>query len=261
MALSGTGRGEEAMAKKGIALVTGASSGIGAAVVRRLAGAGWEVHALARRAERLGALAKETGCIPHVIDVRDGAALERLFDGFAPNVLVNNAGLGAGITGLMGASREDIRTTIETNVIAVLDLIRLALPAMVERGRGHIVNIGSVAGLYPLTSAIYGASKGAVHQLSRNLRLELRGTGVRVTEICPGRVATEFYDASVPDEAQRARLKYTGIRELTPDDIAEAILYAVSAPTHVNVQTVEVQPVEQTYGGLHLDPIDWSVRE
>ena len=249
------------MTAKGTALVTGASSGIGAAVVRRLAANGWEVHALARRAARLEALADETGCVPHALDIRDGAALARLMAGLAPDLLVNNAGLGAGITGLVTASREDIARTIDTNVTAVLELTRLTLPGMIARGRGHVVNLGSVAGLYPLVSAVYGASKGAVRLMSQNLRLELRGTGIRVTEICPGRVATEFYDAAVVDPAARERIKNTGIREISPDDIAGAILYAVSAPAHVNVSTIELQPVEQTYGGAQFDPIDWEDRE
>ena len=249
------------MTTKGTALVTGASSGIGAAVVRKLAANGWQVHALARRAARLEALAGETGCVPHALDIRDGAALERLMAGLAPDLLVNNAGLGAGITGLTTASRDEVARTIDTNVTAVLELTRLTLPGMIARRRGHVVNLGSVAGLYPLVSAVYGASKGAVRLLSQNLRLELRGTGVRVTEICPGRVASEFYDAAVPDPAARDRIKTTGIRELSPDDIAEAILYAVSTPAHVNVSTIELQPVEQTFGGVQFDPIDWEVKE
>ena len=129
---------------------------------------------------------------------------------------------------------------------------------MVARKRGHVVNIGSVAGIYPATSAIYGASKGAVRLMSQNLRIELRGTGVRVTEICPGRVSTEFYDVAVEDPARRAQMKTTGIRELSPADIAAAVVYAASAPTHVNVQTVELQPVEQTYGGAQFSHIDWE---
>ena len=249
------------MTTKGTALVTGASSGIGAAVVRSLAANGWQVHALARRAARLEALADETGCVPHALDIRDGAALARLMAGLAPDLLVNNAGLGAGITGLATASRDEVARTIDTNVTAVLELTRLTLPGMIARRRGHVVNLGSVAGLYPLVSAVYGASKGAVRLLSQNLRLELRGTGVRVTEICPGRVASEFYDAAVPDPAARDRIKTTGIRELSPDDIAEAILYAVSTPAHVNVSTIELQPVEQTFGGVQFDPIDWEARE
>ena len=249
------------MSAMGTALVTGASSGIGEAVVRKLTTAGWQVHALARRGARLQALANDTGCVPHVLDICDGPALARLMAGLAPDLLVNNAGIGAGITGLTGATRDEIARTIETNVTAVLDLLRLTLPGMIARRRGHVVNIGSVSGLYPTFSAVYGASKGAVRLMSQNLRLELRGTGVRVTEICPGRVSTEFYDAAVPDPATRDRLKTTGIREISPDDIAGAILYAVSAPDHVNVSTIELQPIEQSFGGVQFDPIDWEAKQ
>jgi NADP-dependent 3-hydroxy acid dehydrogenase YdfG len=240
------------------ALVTGASSGIGAAVVRKLTARGWQVHALARRASRLRALADETGSIPHALDIRDSDALETMMAGLAPDLLVNNAGLGAGITGLASATRDEVAQTIDTNVSAVLELLRLALPGMIARKRGHIVNLGSVAGLYPLVSAVYGASKGAVRLMSQNLRLELRGTGIRVTEICPGRVTTEFYDAAVPDPVTRERLKSTGIREISPEDIADAILYAVSAPAHVNISTIELQPVEQTFGGVRFDALNWE---
>jgi NADP-dependent 3-hydroxy acid dehydrogenase YdfG len=249
---------ENDMTRKGTALVTGASSGIGAAVVRGLIADGWTVHALARRADRLAALVAETGCLPHAVDVRDGEALEKLVAGAKPDLLVNNAGLGAGITGLAGATRDEVARTIDTNVTAVLELLRLTLPGMIHRKRGHIVNIGSVAGMYPLVSAVYGASKGAVRLMSQNLRLELAGTGVRVTEICPGRVTTEFYDAAVTDPGTRDRLKVTGIREISPEDVADAILYAVSTPPHVNVQTIELQPVEQHFGGVRFDPIDWE---
>jgi NADP-dependent 3-hydroxy acid dehydrogenase YdfG len=246
------------MTEQKSALVTGASSGIGEAVVHKLTAAGWQVHALARRGARLQKLANVTGCIPHVVDVRDGAALARLVAGLTPDLIVNNAGLGAGITGLVIATRDEIVQTIDTNVTAVLDLLRLTLPGMIARGRGHVVNIGSVAGLYPTVSAVYAASKGAVRLMGQNLRLELRGTGVRVTEICPARVSTEFYDAAITDPATRDRLKTTGIRELSPGDIAEAILYAVSAPAHVNVSTIELQPVEQSFGGAQFDPLEWE---
>ena len=239
------------------ALVTGASSGIGASVVRSLVGAGFHVHAMARRADRLEALAAETGCMPVVADVRDTAALESAVADLAPDVLVNNAGLGAGLTGLVRASAEDVATTIETNVTALLQLTRMILPGMIARGTGHVVNLGSVAGLYPINSAVYGGSKGAVHLISQNLRLELRGTGVRVTEINPGRVTTEFFDVAVPEPVEGID-KAPPIRALTADDIAAAILYAVQAPAHVNVSMVEIQPTEQAFGGGGFDPIDWG---
>ena len=238
------------------ALVTGASSGIGAAVVRGLRGAGFEVWAMARRAERLDALAGETGCTPIVADVRDTAAMQEALAGLAPDVLVNNAGLGTGITGLATASAEDVARTIDTNVKALLQLTRIVLPGMIERGRGHIVNLGSVAGLYPIASAIYGGSKGAVHLSSQNLRIELRGTGIRVTEISPGRVTTEFFDVAVPEPVPHVP-KAPPIRAMDPGDIAAAILYAVRAPAHVNVSMIELQPTEQWFGGASFDKVDW----
>ena len=238
------------------ALVTGASAGIGAATVRALTGAGLKVWAMARRADRLAALEEETGCTPLIADVRDSKGLEAVLADVAPDVLVNNAGLGAGITGLFSASREDLETTIGTNVTALLEMSRLVLPGMIERGRGHVVNIGSVAGLYPINSVVYGGSKGAVHLICQNLRLELRGTGIRVTEINPGRVATEFMDVAVPAGADFPAK--TPIREMTSDDIADAILYAVQAPAHVNVSMIELQPTEQTFGMTRFDPIEWG---
>jgi len=238
-----------------IALVTGASSGIGEATVGALADAGAEVHALARRAARLQALAGETGCIPHALDVTDTPALDRLAKRVRPDILVANAGLGAGINGLIGASAEEVERTVATNVTAVLQALRLFLPGMIAGAAGHVVLIGSVAGLYPGVSAVYGASKGAVRVMGWNLRRELRGTGVRVTEILPGRVATGFYDAAVPDPQARDRLKITGIRELQPGDVADAIRYALTAPAHVNVSAIELQPLEQSFGGVSFDPV------
>lgn len=235
------------------AIVTGASSGIGAAVVRALAGAGFEVHALARRRERLEALSAETGCRICVVDMRDTAALEELA-ALEADVVVNNAGLGAGITGLATASREDVAATIGTNVEALLQLTRIVLPGMIERGRGHIVNLGSVAGLYPINSAIYGGSKGAVHLISQNLRLELKGTGVKVTEICPARVDTEFFSVAVKS-ATASVPTAPAITALSAEDIADAILWSLQQPEHVNVQMIELQPTEQWIGGASFDPI------
>lgn len=232
-----------------IAVVTGASSGIGAATVEALAGDGFEVHALARRADRLAALAEATGCTPHVVDVNDRAAMESVIGDLGADVLVNNAGLGRAMDSLVEATVDDIEQTVATNVTAVLHATRLALPAMIERRSGHVVNVGSMAGLYPLSAALYGATKGAVHRLSTNLRLELRGTGVRVTEICPGRVTSEFYEVAIDDPERRARALDTGIDEISAADVADVIRYAVAAPARMNINRIEVQPTEQTYGG------------
>lgn len=236
----------------GIAVVTGGSSGIGAATVRSLSASGYEVHALARRADRLEALAVETGCVAHVVDVNDTPALDRVLSALEVDVLVNNAGLGRAMGVLAEASFGDIERSVATNVAAVLHATRAVLPGMIERRRGHVVNLGSMAGIYPTSAAVYGATKGAVHRLSTNLRLELRGSGVRVTEICPGRVVSEFYEVAIDDPARRAQALDTGIEEITADDIADLVRYAVEAPLRMNINRIEVQPTEQTYGGTHF---------
>ncbi len=238
------------------ALVTGASSGIGAAVVRSLAARDITVHAMARRQQRLEALAEETGCITHVLDVRDRSRAFDMISGLDADIVVNNAGLGRGFGKLHEASLEDIDTTIDTNVRAAIHVLRASLPGMLSRNRGHVVNMSSVAGLHPMESPIYGASKAAVHRLSQNLRLDLAGSRVRVTEICPGRVSTEFFDAAIDDAERRTAIKNTGISELTAEDIADAVLYALDAPWRVNVSLIELQPTEQVFGGMTLAPAD-----
>lgn len=236
------------------ALVTGASSGIGAAVVTALRARGLTVIAAARRAERLEALAEETGCTPLVLDLRDTAALYDALGGLEVDILVNNAGLGRGFEALFEVLPEDIDTTLGTNVLAAVHVVRAVAPGMVGRKRGHIVNIGSIAGLYPIKSSLYGASKGAVHLLSQNLRIELQGSGVRVTEICPGRVETEFFQVAVGEAA--AKKAYAGFEILRPQDVADAILYALDTPWRVNVSTIEMTPTEQYAGGVTISPVE-----
>jgi len=239
----------------GRALVTGASSGIGAATVRTLCAAGWTVTAVARRADRLEDLAHETGCQVVVMDVTNRESVATLGSSTPFDLVVNNAGLGRAMGALWEATDDDIDRTIDTNVTAVINVVRAVVPGMIERKRGHLVNMSSVAGLYPMPAALYGATKGAVRRLSQNLRHELQGTGLRVTEICPGRVTTEFYDVALDDPGAAAEAKNTGITEVTPDDVANAVLYAVSAPWRVNVGTIEITPTEQTYGGGQFSPV------
>lgn len=236
-------------------LVTGASSGIGAGIVEGLCEAGYSVHAVARRADRLQTLAESTGCVPHAADVTDLDAMHAIVEATAPDILVLNAGRGAGFEGIADTDMSAIAETVAVNVTATLQLLRLALPGMIERGRGHIVTMGSVAAFYPAPAALYGSTKAAIATIARNLRLELSGTGLRVTDIRPGRVDSEFYDVAMGDPARIATAKNTGIRELTPSDVAAAVLYAISAPWHLNVSAVELQPVEQTYGGMLIEPV------
>ena len=235
------------------ALVTGASSGIGEATVHLLVKNNIKVYALARRKNKLNQLTKKTGCTPIVMDIRDSKSLEKLKK-YKIDILVNNAGLGRGFTKIFNTKSKDINTTIDTNVNALLQLLRCITPSMVKNKRGHIINIGSIAGLYPLSSSVYGGSKGAVHLINQNLRIELSGTGVRCTEINPGRVATEFFDVAFDNAKDRKKMT-TGLTVLKSNDIAECILFAINAPAHVNVSMIEVTPTEQTPGGVIIEKI------
>ncbi len=243
-----------ALSDYGTALVTGASSGIGAACVRRLRERGLEVIALARRAERLAALAEETGCRSLPLDLADVDAVYAELGGLEVDVLVNNAGLGRGYEGFLKSTRPEIDEMIRINVTAAIHVVRALAEGMAERKRGHIVNIGSVAGLYPIGFPVYGASKGAVHLFGQHLRVDLKGSGIRLTEICPGRVATEFFDTAFKSEAEREAFN-SGFELLKPEDIAEAILFALDTPWHVNISLIELTPTEQSPGGAVIEPV------
>lgn len=231
-------------------LVTGASSGIGAAVVERLCREGLEVHALARSGDALAALAARTGCIPHRIDVTDTAALRQLTDTVAFDVLVNNAGVDRPL-GLLKGTAEDIDLLVDVNLRAVLHLCRLVVPGMVARDRGHVITISSIAAAYNFGgNSIYHATKAAVSMLSRQLRIDAFGRRVRVTEICPGRVATDIF-AHVHGDTPEIRAKYLDGFELPQaSDIADAIAFAIAAPIAVNIGHMEITPTLQVPGGL-----------
>lgn len=237
---------------RGKALVTGASAGIGAATVRALVADGWSVHMTARREERLKALADETGAAAHRIDAADEPAMRALVESVDFDLIVANAGKGGAMDRLAGADPLQIEELIRLNVTALLQLIAAALPGMAARGRGHVITIGSVAGLYPSGATLYSVSKHAVRGAARNLRLETLGQDVRFTDIQPGRVRTEFYDVAIPDPAARERIKETGIEDLRPEDVAEAIRWAAALPAHVNISALEISPTGQAFGGVHF---------
>jgi len=234
-------------------LVTGASSGIGAALVPRLCARGLEVHAVARRKDRLDQLAKETGCHAHALDITDKDAMARLCDGLEVDVLVNNAGITAGYKKLHEAEPEDLERMIAVNLTAVVSLVRTVLPGMVARNRGHIVNVGSLAAQNPVTGVVgYGATKGGIHSFSRSLRMDLVGHHIRVTEVAPSRVRTEIHGLALGDEALAEELLFRGYEVLEPEDLADAILYALDAPARVNVGLIELTPTMQVMGGFQF---------
>lgn len=231
------------------ALVTGATAGIGRAIVERLCADGHTVTAVGRRADRLQALSEQTGCYAEPGDVTNLQRMRQIVDAARPEILVNNAGIGLAMTGLASVSEDDIARAIATNVTAPFQLTQLVLPTMKASGCGHIVNIGSIAGLHTLVSALYGAGKAAVHRFSQNLRYELVGSGIRVTEICPGRVASEFYDTQTGN-IEANSIGEAAFRALDPRDVADAVAYALSVPEHVNISTIELLPTAQAVGGV-----------
>lgn len=231
------------------ALVTGATAGIGWAVAERLSSEGYEVWAVGRRKERLEELQHRIGCRISPGDVTDSDAMRRVVDECQPDALVNNAGIGMAISGLEGVGEDDVARAIAVNVTAPIQIARFAIPHMRERGRGHILNLGSIAGLHTLVSALYGAGKSAIHRFSQNLRYELVGSGIRVSEICPGRVDSEFYDPSTGN-IEANQLGSVAFQALEPKDVADCVAFALSAPPHVNISTIELLPTAQAVGGV-----------
>ncbi len=240
------------------ALVTGASSGIGAATARLLAKHGLTVHAAARRQDRLAALAgPEQGLgaiVPHQVDLRDRAAIYAVLGALDIDILVNCAGIGSRFDPFHELDPDNIDATLETNVAGTVHAVRAVSPGMVARGRGHIVNIGSIFGLHAIGSAVYGASKAAVHMLSQDLRQDLKGTGIRVTEVSPGRTDTEIFATMTDDQAAQAAMA-DGFEIITAADVAAAVVWALDQPWRVNVSLIELTATEQIPGGVGIYPV------
>lgn len=242
--------------------VTGATAGFGLAIARLFAADGWRVVAAGRRADRLDALVAELGadrCHPVVLDVRDAQAVTAAVDGLparfaAIDLLVNNAGLALGLNPAQSADLEDWDRMVDTNCKGLMYVTRAVLPGMVARDSGHVVNIGSTAGEWPYPGGnVYGATKAFVRHFSLNLRADLFGTKVRVTDIEPGLVGgTEFSAVRFKGDAERAAAPYAGTDPLTPEDIADAVHWVATRPARVNVNTLQVMPVAQSFGPLRI---------
>lgn len=241
----------------GTVLITGASAGIGEACARVFARAGARLILAARRTERLEALAEEVsrqyGAETHLVslDVRDVGVVTRVLEGLPTewsgiDVLVNNAGMGRGLDKVFEGDSREWDEMIDTNLKGLLYVSRAVLPGMLERGRGHIINIGSIAGreLYP-GGNVYAATKAAVDALSKGMRMDLLGTPIRVTNVMPGLVETEFSVVRFRGDQERASQVYQGYQPLTGEDVADLVLFAATRPPHVNIDEITVKPVAQ----------------
>ena len=232
-------------------MVTGASSGIGEATARGLREAGFFVVVGARRQDRVMAIAQELGGRGLPLDVRDPASIEAFRAAIAAEfgqveILVNNAGLAAGLAPLAEGNDDDWVQMMETNVLGLLRVTKAMLPLLRKAPRAHIVNLGSVAGFEVYPGGVgYTASKHAVRAITRTLRLELMGEPIRVTEIEPGMVETEFSLIRFKGDAKRASTVYQGMQPLTGADVADCIVWAVTRPPHVNVDEMVVRPIAQ----------------
>ncbi|ALF52726.1 short-chain dehydrogenase [Nostoc piscinale CENA21] len=245
-----------------IVLITGASSGIGTACAKVFAGAGAKLILAARRLERLQQLAdslnQEFGTTTHLLqlDVRDRPAVESAINSLPAewsniDILINNAGLSRSLDKLHEGDFQDWEEMIDTNIKGLLYLTRYVVPGMVSRGRGHVVNLGSIAGhqTYP-GGNVYCATKAAVKAISEGLKQDLLGTPVRVTSVDPGMVETEFSEVRFHGDAERAKRVYQGVNPLTADDIADVIFFCTTRSPHVNINEVILMPVDQASATL-----------
>jgi NADP-dependent 3-hydroxy acid dehydrogenase YdfG len=243
-----------------VVFITGASSGFGAAIARRFAKDGARLVLAARRTDRLDALARELDAPVHTVtlDVRDRAAVEGAVASLpaefaAISILVNNAGGALGLEPAHEANLDDWDTMVDTNCKGLMYVTRAVLPGMVARDRGHVINLGSVAGTYPYPGGnVYGASKAFVEQFSLDLRADLAGRRVRVTNIEPGMAETEFSLVRFKGDEAKARAVYQGFPPLTADDIAEAVHWCATLPAHVNVNRLELMSVMQSFAGFSV---------
>lgn len=242
-----------------IALITGASAGFGAAIARKLAQEGHKVIVTARRKERLLALQQEIGenCLPLAFDITDEKAtlqaIAELPEAWkAIDILVNNAGLALGIGTAQDSSLEDWKQMIATNITGLVTVTHAVLPGMVERNRGLIVNLGSIAGTYPYPGGnVYGGTKAFVKQFSLNLRADLVGTAIRVSNIEPGLCGgTEFSNVRFHGDDAKAAALYANVDYITPEDIANTVAWIAQCPPHMNINRIEIMPVAQAPAGL-----------
>ena len=244
-----------------LVMITGASAGIGEACAKYFAQQGAHLLLSARRLERVETLAASlintygVEAHGHALDITDRAAIEayveaRVAEGLVPDVLLNNAGKAKGLDKLQDGSPDHWDEMIDTNVKGLLYITRAVLPHMIERNSGHVINIGSIAGrwVYP-KGAVYNATKFAVRALSEAMNIDLLGTKIRVSSVDPGLAETEFSEVRFDGDAERAKTVYSDTTPLSPDDVADAVIYVANAPAHVDIFNLVIMPTVQRYPG------------
>jgi serine 3-dehydrogenase len=241
------------------AIITGATAGFGEAASRRFVAEGWRVIGTGRRAERLRALADELGesFLPLELDMRDAQALSTLASLNAPwgkiDLLINNAGLAPPTTPMPDTDWERIATVIDTNITGLVALTRALMPRLIER-KGQIINLSSVAATYPYKGgAVYAGTKAFVRQFSLDLRCDLAGTGVRVTSVEPGMAETEFTIVRTGGDKEASDKLYSGMNPMTAADLADLFWWLATLPPHLNINTIELMPVTQSFAGFVVD--------
>lgn len=244
-----------------IALITGATAGFGTSICRTLIQAGYFVIGTGRRTERLTSLQAELGekFLPLAFDISDRLATEEAIKSLPTqweniDLLVNNAGLALGLESADKANLDDWEQMIDTNIKGLVNITRFVLPQMVERNTGHIINLSSIAGTYPYPGGnVYGGTKAFVTQFSLNLRADLAGKNIRVTNVEPGLCGgTEFSNVRFKGDNERAEKLYENVQYVTPQDIANMVLWLNQQPEHVNINRIEVMPTAQTFAPLNV---------
>ena len=236
------------------ALITGAASGIGYSILKKLSNYKFKIYALDKNKIKLKKVCNETGAYPINLDIANTDALYSKLSKLNIDILVSNAGIANGIEGLLKSSKNDILKSTKVNYESILHIIKILVPKMVKKRNGHIFLIGSIAGLYPTDSAIYSSQKTAIHKIAQSLRIELSGSRVKLTEISPGRTKTSFGN-NVFSTSKMKKKFMSGFQVLDPDDISNALLFALNTKWKTNVSLIEILPTEQSPGGIPIIPV------
>ncbi len=242
------------------ALISGAASGIGLSILKKLSKNNLKIYALDKNKNKLIKICKETNSIPIHLDLSDVDLLYSKLSKLNVDILVSNAGIGNGIMGLLKSSKKDILNSTKINFESVLHLLKILVPKMVKKRNGHIFLIGSIAGLYPTDSVIYSSQKTAIHKIAQSLRIELSGSRVKVTEICPGRTKTSFGNKIFSNKKLQKNFM-NSFQVLEPEDISNAVYFSLNTKWKTNISLIEILPTEQSPGGIPIFPVKDPILE